>query len=43
MMKLWEVVLIIPTRIIDCEREFSKKNVIKDIRKSRLGLDTHNA
>jgi hypothetical protein len=43
MMKLWQVVLTIPASTVDCERGFSKQNIIKDIRKSRLGLDTLDA
>lgn len=43
MMKLWQAVLTIPASTVDCERGFSKQNIIKDIRKSRLGLDTLDA
>ena len=43
MMKLWQAVLTIPASIVDCESGFSKQNIIKDIRKSRLGLDTLDA
>ena len=43
MMKLWKAILIIPTSTVDCERGFSKQNIIKDIKKSRLGLDTLDA
>ena len=42
-MKLWQAVLTIPASTVDCERGFSKQNIIKDIRKSRLGLDTLDA
>ena len=42
-MKLWQAFLTIPASIVDCERGFSKQNIIKDIRKSRLGLDTLDA
>lgn len=40
MMKLWQVILTIPTSIMDCESGFSKQKIIKDIKKSRIGLDT---
>jgi hypothetical protein len=43
MMKLWQVLLTIPASTVDCERGFSKQNIIKDIQKSRLGLDTLDA
>jgi len=43
MMKLWQAILTIPTSTMDCERGFSKQNIIKDIRKSKLGLDTIDA
>ena len=43
MMKLWQAVITIPTSTVDCERGFSKQNIIKDIRKSKLGLDTLDA
>lgn len=43
MMKLWQVVLTNPASTVDCERGFSKQNIIKDIRKLRLGLDTLDA
>ena len=38
MMKLWQAMLAIRASTVDCERGFSKKNIIKDIRKSRLGF-----
>ncbi|XP_057813067.2 uncharacterized protein LOC131027099 [Cryptomeria japonica] len=43
MMKLWQVVLTIPASTVDCERGFSKQNIIKDVRKSKLALDTLDA
>ena len=43
MMKLWQAILTIPASIVDCERGFSKQNIVKDIRKSKLGLDTLDA
>ena len=43
MMKLWQAILTIPASTLDCERGFSKQNIIKDIRKSKLGLDTLDA
>ena len=30
-------------KYFDCERGFSKRNIIKDVRKSNLGLDTLDA
>ena len=42
-MKLWQAILTIPASTVDCKRGFSKQNIIKDIRKSRLGLDTLDA
>ncbi|XP_059070451.1 uncharacterized protein LOC131860102 [Cryptomeria japonica] len=43
MMKLWQAVLTIPASTVDCERGFSKQNIIKDVRKSKLALDTLDA
>ena len=43
MMILWQAILTIHASIVDCERGFSKQNIIKDIKKSRLGLDTLDA
>ena len=42
-MKLWQAIHTIPASTVDCERGFSKQNIIKDIQKSRLGLDTLDA
>ena len=42
-MKLWQAILTIPASTLDCERGFSKQNIIKDIRKSKLGLYTLDA
>ena len=43
MMKLWQAILTIPASIVDRERGLSKQSIIKDIKKSRLGLDTLDA
>jgi len=43
MMKLWQALNNIPVSIVYYAREFFKQNIIKDIRKSRLGLDTLDA
>ena len=40
MLKLWQAVLEIPERIVGCERGFSRKNTIKDIKRSRLSIYT---
>jgi hypothetical protein len=43
MMKLRQTILTIPASTVDCERGLSKQNIIKDIRKAKLGLDTLDA
>ena len=43
MSKLWQAVLTIPASIVACERGFSRQNIIKDIRKTKLSLDTLDA
>ncbi|KAH7295154.1 hypothetical protein KP509_27G035000 [Ceratopteris richardii] len=40
LMKLWQVILIIPTSTDACERGFSKQNLIKSDRRSRLTVNT---
>lgn len=43
MLKLWQVVLVIPIGVVAYERGFSRKNLIKDIKRSKLSLDTLDA
>ena len=43
MLKLWQSILVIPTNIVACERGFSKHNVIKDIRRTKLSINTLDA
>ncbi|KAH7442329.1 hypothetical protein KP509_03G082600 [Ceratopteris richardii] len=40
LMKLWQEILVIPTSIVACERGFSKQNLIKSDRRSRLTVNT---
>ena len=37
---LWKAVLSIPASTVACERGFSRQNIIKDIRRTKLSLDT---
>jgi hypothetical protein len=43
MLKLWQAMLVIPTSTVACERGFSKQNMIKDIRRTRLSINTLDA
>ena len=43
MMTLWRAILTIPASTVDCERVFSKQNIINDIKKLWLGLGTLDA
>ena len=43
MLKLWQVVLEIPARTVACERGFSKQNMFKDIKRTRLLIYTLDA
>ena len=40
MSKLWQAILSIPTSTVACERGFSRQNIIKSIRRTKLSLDT---
>ena len=43
MLKLWQSILVIPANSVACERGFSKQNVIKDIRRTKLSINTLDA
>lgn len=43
MLKLWQAILVIPASMVACEREFSKQNLIKDIRRTTLSINTLDA
>ena len=43
MLKLWQAILVILASTVACERGFSKQNVIKDIRRTRLSINTLDA
>ncbi|MCO5597856.1 hypothetical protein L7F22_051941 [Adiantum nelumboides] len=40
LMKLWQVVLVLPASTVACERGFSKQNLIKDDMRTRLTIKT---
>ena len=43
MAKLWQAVLTIPASTVACERGFSRQNIIKDVRRTKLSLATLDA
>ena len=43
MSKLWQAILYIPIGIVACERGFSRQNIRKDIRRTKLSLATIDA
>ena len=43
LMSQWQDILVIPTSIVVCERDFSKQNWVKSERRTRLNLDTLDA
>ena len=43
MLKLWQTILIIPASTVACERGFSRQNIIKDVRRTKLSLATLDA
>ena len=43
MLKLWQAILVILASTVACERGFSKQNVIKGIRRTRLSINTLDA
>jgi hypothetical protein len=38
MSKLWQAILTIPASTVACERGFSRQNIIKDVRRTKLSL-----
>ena len=42
-LKLWQSILVIPANTVACEQGFSKQNVIKDIGRTKLPINTLDA
>ena len=38
MSNLWQAILTIPASTVACERGFSRQNIIKDVRRTKLSL-----